>query len=215
MVDIKKHCCGADLIFNAKTAKKQYTSFLKKGPAKATKKLIRQLYKNKIGHALIDVGGGIGAIQWWFLKNGGKQTFGIDASSGYIALAQKHAAEHNLKDNTHFIIGDFITKANDLPNVDHITLDKVICCYPDFESIINLACEKSNRTISLCYPMDGFIAHFFRRFGVLFMKLRGNPFRPYIHKVSSVQALFIENGFEIKEKELSFPWHIETYVKKH
>jgi magnesium-protoporphyrin O-methyltransferase len=98
--------------------------------------------------------------------------------------------------------------------VDHITLDKVICCYPDFKAIVNLACKKSTHTVSLSYPMDGFIADLFRWFGVLFMKIMGNPFKPYIHRVASVRSLFNKQGFTIQERALSFPWHVETYVKK-
>lgn len=62
--------------------------------------------------------------------------------------------------------------------------------------------------------MDGFIVDIIRGFGVLYMKLTGNPYKPYIHRVASVRALFIENGFELKARELSFPWQIETYAKK-
>jgi Methyltransferase domain len=214
MTNIKEHCCGADLLFDAKTAKKQYKRYLKKGPSKVTKKLIEQLGKSDTGDSLIDIGGGIGAIQWWFLNHGGKRTFGVDASSGYTFLAQEHAEKNNFKEFTNYIMGDFTDKAEELPKVDHVTLDKVICCYPDFKSILNLACEKSINTVSLSYPMDGFIADLFRGFMVFGMKLSRNPFRPYIHHVASVRALLVENGFEPKEKELSFPWHIETYVKK-
>ena len=214
MTDIKEHCCGADLFFDAKTAKKQYKKYLKNGPPKVTKKLIGQLEKNKLGESLLDIGGGIGAIQWWFLNHGGKQSFGVDASSGYTELSQKHATKNNFEESAHFILGDFTAKAEELPQVDHVTLDKVICCYPDFEAILNLACAKSKNTLTLSYPMDGFIADFFRGFMVLLMKLRGNPFKPFIHRVASVKALLDKNGFELNEKELSFPWHIETYVKK-
>jgi magnesium-protoporphyrin O-methyltransferase len=214
MTDIKEHCCGADQFFDLKTAKKQYKRYLRNGPSKVTKKLIGQLEKTNIGEFLLDVGGGIGAIQWWFLSHGGKQTFGVDASSGYTDLVKEHAAKNNLKESTHFMKGDFIAKAEELPKVDHVTLDKVICCYPDFEAILNLACAKAIHTVSLSYPMDGFIADIFRGFGVLFMKLSGNPFRPYIHRVESIRALFAENGFEVNEKELSFPWYIETYAKR-
>ena len=214
MIDIKEHCCGADQLFDSKTAKKQYKKYLKKGPSKVTKKLIGQLEKNNTGVSLLDVGGGIGAIQWWFLNQGGKHTFGVDASTGYTALVQEHAAKNNLKEITQFMIGDFTAIADDLPQVDHVTLDKVICCYPDFEAILNLACTKTINTVSLSYPMDGFIADIFRSLGVLFMKLTGNPFKPYVHHVASVRELFVENGFEVKEKELSFPWYIETYAKR-
>ncbi len=213
MTNFKEHCCGADLLFDAKRAKKEYKVYLKKGPQRVTKKLIQQLEKVELKESLLDVGGGIGTIQWWFLNKGGKHTVGVDASSGYLALAKDHAIKNNLQERSRFIMGDFTTLAEELPAVDHVALDKVICCYPDFESIINLACSKTSQTISLSYPMDGLIADIFRGLGVVFMKLIQNPFKPYVHRVASVRALFIENGFIRIENTLSFPWYIETYRK--
>lgn len=213
MTTLQEHCCGADLLFDAKTAKKQYKHYLKKGPSRVTKKLIGQLKNMNTGSTLLDVGGGIGAIQWWFLNHGGQKTIGVDASSGYIALAQEHAAKNNLQENTNFHMGDFTAKAEDLPVVDHTTLDKVICCYPDFKAIINLACQKSTHSVSLSYPMDGLVADIFRGFSVLIMKAMRNPFKPYVHRVASVRSLFITNGFTVQEKTLAFPWHVETYIR--
>ena len=214
MTTIQEHCCGADQLFDAKTAKKQYKSYLKKGPSRVTKKLIGQLGRIQTGSSLLDVGGGIGAIQWWFLNQGGHQTIGVDASTGYTALAKDHATKNNLQKQTHFIIGDFTANATALPMVNHVTMDKVICCYPDYKAIIDLACSKASNSITLSYPMDGFIADIFRGAGVLMMKLMRNPFKPYVHRVSSVRGLFAKNDFMLVEKDLSFPWHIETYMKK-
>lgn len=213
MTDIKAHCCGADKLFDKKTANKQYKSYIKKGPSRVTKRLISQLERGKASGTLIDVGGGIGAIQWWFLSSGGKQSYAVDASSGYLELAQEHATKLNLSEHTQFILGDFTSEASSLPIVDHVTLDKVICCYPDYKAIIDLACQKAEQTVSFSYPMDGWIANIFRSFMVLFMKLNKNPFKPYIHHVASVRGCIESNGFVLKERELSFPWHVETYSK--
>ena len=213
----KKQIANAQLTavcdIDAKKAKKQYKHYLKNGPSKVTAKLIEQLANSKIGASLLDVGGGIGAIQWWFLRNGGIQTYGVDASTGYTHFAIEYAAQNDFKESSHFILGDFTTLAPELPPVNHVTLDKVICCYPDFEAIINQACSKASGTVSLSYPMDGFVADIVRWFGVLSMKLIRNPFKPYVHRVASVRALFVENGFKLREQETSFPWHIQTYEK--
>lgn len=55
MNTIQQHCCGADLFFDQKTSDKQYKKYLKKGPARVTKKIIAQLEKQYINEAsLID-----------------------------------------------------------------------------------------------------------------------------------------------------------------
>ena len=61
--------------------------------------------------------------------------------------------------------------------------------------------------------MDGIIADAFRGLGVLYMKAKGNPFRPYVHSVSDVRLTMRNLGYKRENHTLSFPWIVETYVK--
>jgi len=214
MTTIQEHCCGADMFFNAKTATKEYNKYLKKGPLKATAKVIQQLAgQNLENKSLIDVGGGIGAIQWWFLEQGGQQTTGIDASSGYLQKAHEHATENGWGNKTSFIEGDCTEKYNEVDDAHFITLDKVVCCYPDYKDIISATCEKSREYVSLSYPMDGIISHALRNIGSLYFKIKKNPYRPFVHSVKEIRELFSQKGYERVAHNISFPWHVETYKK--
>ena len=214
MITTQEHCCGADSFFDAKTADKDYRKFKKKGPSGATARITQQLSDLDVkGKSLLDIGGGIGALQWWFLEHGGDQTIDVDASSGYLAKAKKHAAEKGWEASTQFVQGDYVDAANQVGQVDFITLDKVICCYPEYEDILRLSCEKSSGYISLSYPVDGVISRAIRAVGDLFLSLKKNPFRPYIHPVKDVRDLFQQNGYERVAHGFVFPWHVETYKR--
>ncbi len=214
MTSIAEHCCGADRFFDEKTAGKEYRNYLKKGPRKATAKIIRQLSAQDItGKNMVDVGGGIGALQWWFLAQGGRQTTDIDASSGYLAKAREHAVKNGWQDKAHFLMGDCTDKYKEVDEAHVITLDKVVCCYPDFKEILTATCNKAKEYIALSYPMDGFIAQAIRNLGALFFMLKGNPFRPYVHPVKEIRSVFAAKGFTRIAHDTSFPWHIETYVR--
>jgi magnesium-protoporphyrin O-methyltransferase len=214
MTTIKEHCCGADLFFNKKTAAKEYRRYLKKGPARATAKIIQQLQQQDIARkSLIDVGGGIGALQWWFLEQGGRQTTDIDASSGYLSQAQSHASEKGWHDKTRFVEGDCTDVYDNLEAADFITLDKVVCCYPDYKEILSATCEKAKEYVSLSYPMDGIIARIIRNLGALFFMLKRNPFRPYVHPVTEIRDTFSNHGFTLVARDMVFPWHVETYAR--
>ena len=97
-----KHCCGADQLFNLKGAEKELKKYRKKGPGKVTTKLIELLtgHDDLAGKTLLDIGGGIGAIQWGFLENGGKYTIDVDASNGYQHVARprlRHACRQHAR----------------------------------------------------------------------------------------------------------------------
>ena len=216
MSTIEEHCCGADSMFDAKTARKQYQQYLKKGPSKVTARMIEQLSayvdfdRDK---SMIDVGGGIGALQWWFLESGGKKTTSVDASSSYIARTREHAEKNDWQDQTHFIMGDIAELDNDIGEADVITMDKVVCCYPDYKSIIKTCRDRSRSLVSLSFPMDGFVAKVISDIGALFIRFKTKNFRPYVHPVAGIRDEFLDNGFVRVDHSLSFPWHIETYQR--
>jgi magnesium-protoporphyrin O-methyltransferase len=215
MNSIQEHCCGADQLFDLKTAQKQYRKYIKKGPGRVTQKIIDQLSNFSIHQedVLIDVGGGIGALQWWFLSQNGKNTVGVDASSGYQKIANKHALDLNLSDRSTQLFGDFACLELSALKGNYVTLDKVICCYPDFKSVLQKAVNTHPEVISLSYPLHGYLASIIRGFGVLFMKILGTSFKPYVHNGKHVQLLLIDLGYQLKYQDILFPWRIQTFVK--
>ena len=214
MTTIQEHCCGADLFFDKKTAEKEHRQYQKNGPARVTAKIIQQLENQGVeGKSLIDVGGGIGALQWWFLSEGGAKTSDIDASSGYLNHTKNYAKEKGWESKTDFILGDCTDNYQKLSDPDFITLDKVVCCYPNYREILESTCKKSRSHISLTYPMDGIISQIVRSFvGITFL-LKKNPFRPYIHSVANIRGIFAEQGYKRIAHDMAFPWHVETYVQ--
>jgi magnesium-protoporphyrin O-methyltransferase len=209
-----KHCCGADQFFDLKGAQKEMKRFKRKGAGKATKQLLKFLFLQDVkGKTLLDVGGGIGAIQWSFLKNGGTKTMDVDASNGYIKVAETHAIENNLMGKTQFLIGNFADKSEEIHNYDFVTLDKVICCYPDYKSLLGMALEKCNETIALTFPLGGPISKIIAIFGNMYFYFKKNPFHSYVHSPRDIEKFIHSRGFKTIHKRISFPWHIQVYDK--
>ena len=208
------HCCGAEKLFDLKGAKKELKKFNKKGAGKATKKLISHLLKNDLQEkSLLDIGGGIGAIQWTFLRNSGRCTIDVDASLGYLTVAKGYAKEHGYEQSTEFLHGDFVDQYDEVANADYVTLDKVICCYPDYKSLLNHAMRKCNFTLILVYPLGGFIPKAIAQFNKIYFYLKKNPFRTYIHSPKEVEQFICNHGFKLVTKSISFPWHVQTYER--
>ena len=215
MATVREHCCGADIFFDQKMASKQYRQYLNKGASGVTAKMIQQLEKTSPqGKSLIDIGGGIGALEWWFLENQGGSTIAVDASTGYLEMAEKHANERGWEDCTRFIFGDFAEIHPQLEKADFVTLDKVVCCYPDYEHILEASCNKASTYLSLSYPMDGLLAKLVASIGALKARLKTRTFRPYIHPVSNIREIISQYGFERIAYDMVFPWHVETYRRK-
>ena len=209
------HCCGAEKIFDYKNAQKELKKYLKKGPGKSTKRLINSLSNyDKSNKSLLDVGSGVGSIMWDFLENGGSNTTDVDASTAYLETAKKYAQQQNWEDRVTFQQGDLTDTINNGQVFDFVTMDKVICCYPDYQLLLQKAMKQCKDVLAITFPIGGPLAHFFNSFTHLYLIIQKNPFRTYIHPFKEIEKLIVENGFEIKSKQISFPWRIWVFERQ-
>jgi len=209
------HCCGADQLFDLKNARKSLKRYKKKGPGAITKKLIQYLldFNQLEGKTLLDIGGGIGAIQWGFLKSGGNRTIDVDASNSYQLVAKEYSEELGYDHSASFVFGDFVESAHEIPYVDFVTMDKVLCCYPDYESLLSEALKKCKTQILITYPLGGSIARFIAAIENLYFRIRKIEFVTYIHSPKEIENFIKSQGFELTKKSISFPWHLQVYTK--
>lgn len=209
-----KHCCDSNMIFDTKSAKKEMKHYRKKGAIGATKKLINAMSGlPKENKTLLDIGGGIGAIQWEFLENGGSKTTDIDVSAGYLKVAEEFATEKGWQNKTTFSEGDINDVVNELDKHDFVTLDKVVCCYPDYELILNNTTANCSDYLALSFPMSGFISRAINKIGSIYFWIKKLEFKTYIHSNKLMEQLIESNGFTPIHKSIKFPWRVQVYKK--
>src|SRR5829696_1265069 len=119
-------------LFSDREAEKDLKRYLEKGPDTTTRALIDAIVAEGVeGITVIDVGGGIGAIQLELLGAGAARAEAVDASEAYIRTARAEAERRGYGDRTTGRIGDFVELAASIEPADVVTLDRVVCCYPD------------------------------------------------------------------------------------
>ncbi|MCK5206618.1 MAG: hypothetical protein KAQ79_01310, partial [Cyclobacteriaceae bacterium] len=151
--------------------------------------------------------------QWSFLEKGGKNTLDVDASNGYLEVAKSYAENNDYKDKVRFLYGDLVDKAGEIKAHDFVTLDKVVCCYPDYKSLLGIALEKCNETIALTFPLGGPISKIIALFENMYLYLKKYPFQSYVHSPHDIEKFIHSRGFKTVHKRISFPWHIQLYTK--
>src|SRR5512146_1118324 len=145
------NCCEiTDNTFGEESAQEDVKSYRKRGPAAQTKLILQAIRSLNLHKAeLLDIGGGIGAIHHELLEDVASQATHVDASSAYLKEAKAEAARRGHADRVHFIYADFIDVAPDLPQADVVTLDRVVCCYPDFRGLLKAASEHSREALAM------------------------------------------------------------------
>jgi SAM-dependent methyltransferase len=208
-------CCQCDGIeneFNTRLAERELRHFRKDGPRRSTRLLIDSLrWAVSPGATLLDVGGGIGAIHHVLLDKGAARATHIDASSAYIASARDEARRRGHADRVELIHGDFVALSPSLPDADVVTLDRVICCYPDMPALVGAAARKAGRAFGAVYPPDALWLRLGVRCINALMRLRRSEFRVFVHSPKAIEAVLREHGFERVTHRRTVAWEIATY----
>ena len=207
-------CQGIENMFDKKTARRELKRYLKKGPTKTTGMLLDAIHKEGVqGLDFLDIGGGIGAIQYDLIKAGASSGTSIEASSAYIDLVKKETLQNGLGEKIDFKHGDFTTTASDVDTADIVTLDKVICCYDDMSELVTLSSKLARKIYAVIYPRDVW----WTKLAILFMNfystVKGSSFRVFIHPTKKVEEIIIGNGLKRKYYTKTFFWQVVIFTR--
>ena len=209
------NCCEiTDHMFDETSAQSDIKEYRKRGPAKQTRMIldaVRSLNLKDVD--LLDIGGGIGAIHHDLLQDVARKATHVDASSAYLKQAKLESERRGNTDKVQFIHADFTDVAKDIPEVDVVTLDRVVCCYPDFRSLLKNASAHSRKAIAMTYPRETW----YLRIGLglinIFQKLRKDPFRVFIHPIHEIDALLNAQGLRRVSMKRIFVWEMALYQR--
>lgn len=210
-------CCGGGARaceghFDRKVAARDLRDYQKNGPVATTRALTRALVQAGVNHAtVLDIGGGVGAIQHELLGAGARTATSVDASSAYQDVARQEATRRGLCMRIAFRLGDFVDLASQIPAADVVTLDRVVCCYPLMEPLVRLSAQRCSRLYGLVYPRDRLLTRLVIRVQNFIRGLLGNPFRSFVHSTDAMDALIRSSGFTLLRKTRTFVWEVAVY----
>ena len=209
------NCCEiTDSAFSEAEARADIKSYHKRGPADQTKLILEALRSLEIKEAeLLDIGGGIGVIHHELLHDMARGATHVDASSAYLKEAKEEAARRGHGERVQFVHADFTDIAADLPKADIVTLDRVVCCYPDFQGLLKAAADHSRKALALTYPRETWYLRFGFKVLNFFQRLRKDPFRVFLHPIAGMDALLKAEGFERITLRQLFVWEMALYQR--
>jgi magnesium-protoporphyrin O-methyltransferase len=208
------HCDGLDKLFDRKNAEADLKTYLRRGPSRSTRALVDALRQLGVsGLSLLDIGGGIGAIHHELFAAGVSHAVDVDASGGYIAVAREEDARRGQLDRVEYRRGDFVALADDVEPADIVTLDRVICCYPDMPALVKLSSERARRYYGLVYPHEAWWTRVGRGVINLWMRFQRNPYRFFVHPTSEVEGILRSNGFERQFIKRFLLWEVALYAR--
>jgi magnesium-protoporphyrin O-methyltransferase len=208
-------CCGFDELFDRKTAAKELRRYRRKGPIRSTAALIALLKERGVENAsLLDVGGGIGAIQHELLDAGAARAVDVDGSAAYLDAAREEAERRGRADRHVFHEGDFAEIADAIDDADIVTLDRVICCYPDMPTLVASSAVRARRLYGLVFPRRHLAMRVAHPLINLMLRLKRCPMRFHLHDPVEVRRVVGEAGLERAASRRTFLWTVEIYRRR-
>ena len=164
-----------------------------------------------VGVSLLDIGGGVGIIDQELLRAGAGHAVLVDGSTAYLEVAREEARRAGLLDRIEFVEGDFVRRAATVDAADIVTLDRVVCCYPDVESLVGLSAERARSAYGLVMPRDRLMVRLSIALENLWFRLSRRPYRAYVHPTARVDAILAERGLHATGERRTQFWRAVVY----
>ncbi len=211
------NCCrpqNYNDLFDKKTARRELRKYRRRGPSRTTRALIDALEKQGVkGATLLDIGGGVGAIQHALLADGVTKALHVDASAAYIEASREEARRRGHEDRVDYRYGDFVALAPEIDAVDVVTLDRVICCYEDMRSLVTTSAQRAKRLYGVVYPRSTSFVRFLVVLFNLFLRITRKTFRVYVHPTDDVEAEITRDGLRRSfHREFLF-WQVAVFAR--
>jgi len=210
-------CCRAQALdseFGKRIAAINLRQYRRRGPSKTTRLLLNALRAEGVaGRTLLDIGGGVGAISHELLRSDLAHATSVDAAGAYIEAARSEAERQGHLSRLSLHQGDFVELAADIPAAAFVTLDRVICCYPDMPALVGSSVAHAEHVYGLVYPRNVWWTRLGARAINLLFRARRHSFRTFIHSPEAVNALVVAHGFQLTFRRLTGVWQVTVYAR--
>ncbi len=137
------------------------------------------------GATVLEIGGGIGALEVELLRAGAARGMNVELSPEYEEAAAELTAEHGLEGRIERRVGDVVTEPS-VPEADAVVLNRVVCCYPDYDALVGAAAQRARRLLVFSFPRERALVRLAFALMNLWLRLTRNDFRGFVHPVRAM-----------------------------
>jgi SAM-dependent methyltransferase len=213
-------CCStfgdvADEHFTQQRAARDLARYRRKGPGSTTRLMVEGITAAGGSRGLLlDVGSGVGSLTFELLDSGVTQAIAVDASAAFLDAAAQEAARRRRADALQFVHGDFMTVASQLPHAAVVTLDRVVCCYPHYEPLLQEAANHATDWLALSYPRDIWLARVAMGIENVQRRRKRSPFRTFVHSAAAMVQVVRRSGFDLVSRRRTWMWSVDVWRRR-
>jgi 2-polyprenyl-3-methyl-5-hydroxy-6-metoxy-1,4-benzoquinol methylase len=211
-------CCppkGYTKLFSKRAARRDAKRYRRDGVDETAEEMISFVRGRGIeGTSVLEIGGGVGAIQLELLKAGAAQATNLELSPEYEEVARELAREQGVADRVERRLGDVVSQPDLAGGADAVVMHRVVCCYPDYDALVGAAAERARRVLVMSFPRPRLLI----RLGLGAVNLAARmlrwEYRTWVHPPEAVVVAAERRGLALAYEIRGTIWQVAGLERK-
>jgi 2-polyprenyl-3-methyl-5-hydroxy-6-metoxy-1,4-benzoquinol methylase len=200
---------GYGRMFNERFARRIARKYRKRGLDRPSRRIADFLRSHGLeGASVLEIGGGLGEIQIELLEAGAARAVNLELSAEYEGEARRLADEHGVGDRIERRLHDIAADPEAVEPADVVVLNRVVCCYPDYERLLGAAADHARRLLVFSYPPRNVVSRLFVTLINAGMALSGSGFRSFTHPPAAMLSVLDRHGLRRTYAHHGLVWQI-------
>ena len=205
-------CCdprGCDQFFGPRFARLVARRYRRHGLDGPSRRIVAFLESRGVeGATILEIGGGVGQIQLELLQRGAARTVNLELSSAYDEEAARLAREAGVAGRVTRRVHDIAVDPSAVEPADIVVLNRVVCCYPDYERLLGAAAGHARRLLVFSYPPRNAVWRAVIAAENAGFRLTRRRFRTFAHPPEAMVAVLERHGLHRTFAHRGVPWHV-------
>lgn len=211
-------CCppkGYTKLFSKRAARKDARRYEERGLDDTAVEMVALLREHGVeGFSVLEIGGGVGAIQLELLAAGAAQATNLELSPEYEATAEELVRERGLEERVERRLGDVVQDPGLAGEADAVVMHRVVCCYPDYDALVGAAAERTRRYLVMSFPRPRWLI----RAGLGAMNVGARllrwEYRTWVHSPRALVEAAERRGLSLASESRGRIWQIAALERK-
>ncbi len=163
------------------------------------------------GARVLDIGGGIGAVQAELLRAGADRGEVVELVGAYRRFAGQLAAELGMSDRSTFRIHDVLSDPSGVQPADVVVLNRVVCCAPEGVDLLGVAARLTRQVLLAQFPRDTRAVRAGARTLNLCCRVFGRSYRVHLHPRPLLVRAAEDAGLRLEAHGRGRLWEFVTF----
>jgi len=206
-------CCrpprGYTSLFSKRAARRDAKRYRRDGVDAVGEEMIGFLRERGVaGTSVLEIGGGVGALQLELLKAGAVHATNLELSPEYEEVATELARDAGVAERIDRRLGDLVVDPGLAGAADAVLMHRVVCCYPDYDALVGAAAERATRYLVMSFPRPRLLI----RLGMSAVNLGARilrwEYRTWVHPPEAIVAAAERRGLALAAESSGRIWQV-------